>query len=86
MKVGKDRGRRKASRSVAVENEVLVGLSPRQREIALLVGKGCRNKEIAAQLNITERTVKAHVGEIFRRGRIPDRLQLIVLFQRNPTT
>lgn len=51
-------------------------LTPREREIAALIGQGANNKTIARKLNITERTVKAHLSEIFRKLRIPDRLQL----------
>jgi DNA-binding NarL/FixJ family response regulator len=51
-------------------------LAPRQREIALLVGAGHSNKEIAARLHVTVKTVKAHLGVIFRRLRVPDRLRL----------
>lgn len=51
-------------------------LTPRQREIAQLVGSGASNKEIAARLEVTERTVKAHLTAIFRKVGLPDRLRL----------
>lgn len=54
----------------------LAVLTPREREIAILIGQGANNKIIARKLNITERTVKAHLSEIFRKLKIPDRLQL----------
>lgn len=54
-------------------------LTPREREIAALIAQGDNNKIIARKLNITERTVKAHLSEIFRKLRIPDRLQLALL-------
>lgn len=40
-------------------------LSEREREVLLGVAKGERNKEIAARLGISERTVKAHVANLF---------------------
>ena len=51
-------------------------LSEREWEVALLVGKGRSNLEIAAELNISERTVKAHIGSIFKKTGTESRLQL----------
>ncbi|HYG60628.1 MAG TPA: response regulator transcription factor [Symbiobacteriaceae bacterium] len=42
-------------------------LSDREMEVLHLVAGGQRNKEIADQLNITERTVKAHLASIFNK-------------------
>ena len=51
-------------------------LTPREHQIARLVGDGAHNKEIARGLNISERTVKAHLTAIFQKLQIPDRLRL----------
>jgi DNA-binding NarL/FixJ family response regulator len=51
-------------------------LAPRQREIALLVGAGHSNKEIAGRLNVTVKTVKTHLSFIYRKLRVSDRLRL----------
>lgn len=51
-------------------------LSEREREVAELVAKGESNKEIARELSIAERTVKAHLGAIFDKLGVRDRLQL----------
>lgn len=51
-------------------------LTPREKEIANLVATGYPNRKIANALNISERTVKAHLGVIFRKLNIADRLQL----------
>lgn len=51
-------------------------LTDREREIAQLVGSGCSNKVIAQRLGITERTVKAHLGSVFAKLGLHDRLQL----------
>jgi DNA-binding NarL/FixJ family response regulator len=59
-------------------------LTRREREIADLVGNGESNKEIARRLDITERTVKAHLTEIFRKLRIADRLKLALLITEAP--
>lgn len=51
-------------------------LSGREAEVAREVAAGRSNKEIAAFLGITERTVKAHLGAIFTKLGVRDRLQL----------
>lgn len=49
-------------------------LSPREREVLDLVGKGLSNKLIAHRLSITERTVKGHLTSIYRQIGVTDRL------------
>lgn len=48
-------------------------LSARELEVLLLVAKGLANKQIGRALGITERTVKVHVGHVFRRIDVTDR-------------
>jgi len=54
----------------------LEGLTHRAREIARLIGRGASNKEIAKQLSISDRTVKAHITMIFHKLGFSDRLRL----------
>ncbi|MBI5785617.1 MAG: response regulator transcription factor [Rhodocyclales bacterium] len=54
-------------------------LTDREREVALAVADGASNKEIARQLGITERTVKAHTGAIFEKLGVRDRMQLALV-------
>jgi DNA-binding NarL/FixJ family response regulator len=49
------------------------GLSPREVEVLRLVAQGLANKQIARALGITERTVKAHLGRVFREIGVLDR-------------
>jgi DNA-binding NarL/FixJ family response regulator len=66
-------------------DDLLSSLSPRERQIAEMVGWGERNKEISNRLNITEKTVKAHLTMIFRKLGLSDRLQLALYMNRfNP--
>ena len=51
-------------------------LTPRELQVAQMVGDGALNKQIAVGMNITERTVKAHLTSIFRKLNLSDRLQL----------
>jgi DNA-binding NarL/FixJ family response regulator len=48
-------------------------LSRREREVLVLVCEGLANKQIARRLNITERTVKVHLGNAYRRIGVGDR-------------
>lgn len=62
-----------------IDHAVFDSLTPREREIAVLVGEGVSNKVIARRLDITERTVKAHLGAVFAKLGLPGRLQLALL-------
>jgi DNA-binding NarL/FixJ family response regulator len=48
-------------------------LSAREREVLALVAEGLANKQIARRLGIAERTVKVHLGNVFRRIGVTDR-------------
>ncbi|HYM12599.1 MAG TPA: response regulator transcription factor [Bryobacterales bacterium] len=52
------------------------GLTPREREIAALVGQGYKYREIAEMLSISEQTVKNHLRNMFHKLGVSDRLQL----------
>ena len=54
----------------------LDSLTERQREVAQMVAQGSSNKQIARALDISDRTVKAHLTTIFEKMGITDRLQL----------
>lgn len=54
-------------------------LTQREQEVARAVANGSSNKEIARQLDITERTVKAHVGAVFQKLKVRDRLHLALI-------
>jgi len=54
-----------------------LGLSKRQREVFTRLLKGRANKEIAAQLDCSERNVEFHVGKIFRAAHVTSRAELL---------
>lgn len=58
------------------ERGAITGLTRREQQIAALVMRGETNKQIARRLDITERTVKAHLTGMFRKLGISDRLKL----------
>ena len=53
-------------------------LTPREKEVLQLIARGYNNKEIAAELYITERTVKNHVNSILRSLNLRDRTQAAI--------
>lgn len=55
-------------------------LTPRELEVARMVHLGGNNKMIARNLDISERTVKAHLSAIFRKLNIENRLHLALFF------
>lgn len=55
---------------------LLQALSPREQAVAALVAEGLSNKVVADRLGITERTVKAHLGSVFEKLGVRDRVQL----------
>ena len=63
----------------AVEMTMLRRLSVRERELMLLVAEGLSNKEVAGQLDISERTVETHLLSIFRKLGIRKRTRLTAL-------
>ncbi|MGZ4811261.1 MAG: response regulator [Terriglobales bacterium] len=54
-------------------------LSERERQIAALVARGMKNKDIAHELTISENTVKRHLQSIFNKTGARDRLELAVI-------
>ena len=53
-------------------------LTAREQEIVDLVIAGCRNREISERLSISEKTVKAHLSNIFAKLGVRDRLELAI--------
>ncbi|HEV2123879.1 MAG TPA: LuxR C-terminal-related transcriptional regulator [Chloroflexota bacterium] len=51
-------------------------LTPRQREVAILVARGLTNRQIAQRLVISERTAMHHVGHILDRLGVRSRAQI----------
>ena len=65
------------------DKEKIDSLTKRELEVLILVANGMFNKEIALHLNISERTVKNHLSNIFKKIEVADRTQAAVFVIRN---
>jgi DNA-binding NarL/FixJ family response regulator len=57
-------------------------LSPREQEVLHLIAQGANNREIAAKLYISDKTVKNHVTSILSKLNLRDRTQAALLFNQ----
>jgi two-component system, NarL family, response regulator LiaR len=62
--------------------EPLDRLTPREREVLVLIGRGFPNKLIARELDVSEKTVKTHVGHVLAKLGVTDRTQAAVFAVR----
>ena len=63
-------------------DEPLDRLTPREREVLILIGRGFPNKLIARELELAEKTVKTHVSHVLAKLGVTDRTQAAVLAVR----
>ncbi len=71
------------NRAHQTSHELLKKLTQREYDIAVHVGNGESNKHIAQSCEITERTVKAHLSEVFHKLGVTDRLKLALIISAN---
>jgi FixJ family two-component response regulator len=77
--IERDRERRREAVLVAELQERYVTLTERERQIMALVVVGRANKQIAAELNLSEMTVKVHRGQVMRKmhaGSLPELVRM----------
>lgn len=60
-----------------------IRLTKRERDVLELLVKGCSNKEMAAAMFISEKTVKNHLTSIFRKLEVKDRTQAAIFALKN---
>jgi FixJ family two-component response regulator len=63
----KDEARRKIRKSSAVISSLYESLTPREQEVIRLVTAGLMNKQVAAEMGVSEITVKVHRGNVMRK-------------------
>jgi two-component system, NarL family, response regulator LiaR len=64
------------------DEDPLDRLTPREREVLVLIGRGFPNKRIARELDVSEKTVKTHVGHVLAKLGVTDRTQAAVFAVR----
>ena len=57
----------------------LQALTPRELEVLTLLGRGLSNTELAAELTLSEATVKSHMARIFAKLHLRDRAQAVMI-------
>ncbi|MFF4597736.1 response regulator [Amycolatopsis sp. CA-161197] len=65
--------------AVPLPHRDLSALTPRELEVLALLGRGRSNTELAAELTLSEATIKTHVARIFAKLSLRDRAQAVVL-------
>jgi NarL family two-component system response regulator LiaR len=73
----------RVSRLRAAAKEVFAELTRREMEVLELLGRGMRNREIAAALYLSEKTVKNHISSILAKLHVNDRTEAALLAARH---
>jgi two-component system, NarL family, response regulator LiaR len=68
--------------TLAGDGDPLDRLTPRERAVLELIGRGFPNKRIARRLEVSEKTVKTHVGHVLAKLGVTDRTQAAVVAVR----
>ncbi|MGR6614634.1 MULTISPECIES: response regulator transcription factor [Kocuria] len=74
---------RHVRRQVLPSDGLLDALTPREREVFALLARGASNAEIAAELYLTDNTVKTHVKAVLAGLRLSDRIQVVIWAYEN---
>ena len=68
----------KQNHAPAEARDAMDWLTPREREVLVLIARGLTNREIASSLNVSLETIKTHVKRIFTKIGVHDRAQAVI--------
>jgi DNA-binding CsgD family transcriptional regulator len=68
----------------ALQNDITVALTPRERQVARLIAHGSQSKEVAHQLGISTHTVRRHTERVFEKLRVRNRASLASVMSGHP--
>jgi len=71
-------------RKQTAASDRLSALTPREKDIVRLIVAGASNKQVAQTLDISERTVKGHLSNVFQKLGVADRLKLVLYVTGEP--
>jgi two-component system response regulator DevR len=72
-------------RSGGTSENALSSLSPQEKRVLALIADGLTNKEVAAQLNLSDKTVKNYLSTVFEKLHVSRRAEAAVIYaQRKP--
>jgi FixJ family two-component response regulator len=79
VKLGLERNeaKREGRKANAIVNSLFESLTPREQEVMCLVTKGLMNKQVAAEMGVSEITVKVHRGNVMRKMRASSLVDLV---------
>jgi len=77
------RGAGSSAGTTQADPRALAELTPREKEVLVLMAYGASNTEIAGRLFVSEATVKTHVGRVLAKTGSRDRVQAVVLAYRS---
>lgn len=73
----------RVSEANAHRRELFAELTRREMEVLEMLGKGMKNKAIAAELFLSEKTVKTHVGAVLKKLHVNDRTEAALLANKH---
>jgi RNA polymerase sigma factor (sigma-70 family) len=82
LAIEKDRARRQQDSEIAVLRDRFQSLSPREREVVVMVVSGMLNKQIAAQIGSAENTVKVHRSRAMEKMQANSLADLVKMMER----
>jgi FixJ family two-component response regulator len=86
----KDRERREIDKTLSAARERYASLTPREQQVITLVTAGLMNKQIAAEIGVSEISVKVHRGNLMRKMEVKSLAELVrladLLGLRRPST